>query len=235
MLREVNCHHHALDHLQPPLLHSPEHLQPPLPHSPEHLQPLLPHSPEDLQPSLFPGSLGGGRGTLAHLTPDPVMWVLGMDMREAGEGPGPRPPSPQCPGLPSTWHNSGDSGSVPLYLEELLLQLAEILTGLEPGLPFQQEREMLCVEAGCPPCQLRQPPQGQRTLSWPQRPLPASDSWCLGQCVEETGPGTGAGRTVLSGSPWLCCTQARLRAFPGCPPSAPHLRPLLVAPLPMAA
>lgn len=37
------------------------------------------------------------------------------------------------------------------------------------------------------------------------------------------GPGTRAGRTVLSVSLWLCCTQARLRAFPGCPPSVPRL------------
>lgn len=33
------------------------------------------------------------------------------------------------------------------------------------------------------------------------------------------GPGTRAGRAVLSVSLWLCCTQA----FPGCPPSVPHL------------
>lgn len=54
------------------------------------------------QPRLFPGSLGRA-GLQAHLTLNPVMWVLGIDLRSMwkglrgkwGKGPPPSPPIPR--------------------------------------------------------------------------------------------------------------------------------------------
>ena len=98
--------------------------------------------------TLFPGDLGGA---LAHPTPDPVMWVLGLNLKGKQSNmstwrTGPAPPLLGCAPWPSfptdlLTQLRSDPGSVPHCMEKFHLQLQELLVEVWPVFPAQQELE----------------------------------------------------------------------------------------------